>query len=95
MNFYKTIRWLAKRKKILNRDDHMCRECKRYGKTTAASTVHHIIPMEERPDLKLEDKNLLSLCNNCHNGMHDRIGNALTAKGLEWVERMYPPHPKH
>ena len=80
--FYKSKKWKTKRQSILRRDDYLCRECKRYGKTTPATTVHHILPMEQRPDLKLNSLNLISLCNECHNKMHDRNTNELTEKGL-------------
>ena len=89
-NFYKSKRWKEKREKILRRDEYLCRECKRYGKATPATTVHHILPLEQRPDLKLNSQNLISLCNECHNQMHDRNTNELTEKGLQWVERIAP-----
>ena len=89
-NFYKTKKWETKRQSILRRDEYLCRECKRYGKTTPATTVHHILPLEQRPDLKLHTINLISLCESCHNQMHDRNTNELTEKGLQWVERISP-----
>ena len=66
----------------------MCRECIRYGKSVIAATVHHIIPLNQRPDLKLTSDNLLSLCNKCHDKMHDRINNQLTKVGEDWVSRI-------
>jgi len=87
--FYKSKKWKTKRQSILRRDEYLCRECKRYGKTTPATTVHHILPLEQRPDLKLNSQNLISLCNECHNQMHDRNTNELTEKGKQWVERIY------
>jgi len=94
-DFHKTTKWKSKRLKILKRDEYMCRECKRYGKTTEATTVHHIYPLEQRPELGLNSNNLISLCSKCHNKMHDRTNNELTKLGNEWVGRMknkiYPP----
>ncbi len=89
--FYKSKKWKTKRQSILRRDEYLCRECKRYGKTAPATTVHHILPIEQRPDLKLSSLNLISLCNECHNKMHDRYTNGLTNKGKQWVERISPP----
>jgi len=86
--FYKNRKWKYKRAKVLRRDEYLCRECKRYGRTTAATTVHHVIPIEERPELALVSRNLISLCDSCHNAMHDRDTGALTVKGMSWVERM-------
>lgn len=88
MNFYKTAKWKAKRERILRRDEYLCQECKRYGKTTPATTVHHIYPLEQRPELELVSDNLISLCNQCHDKMHDRNNNELTSLGLEWMRRI-------
>ncbi len=42
-----------------------------YGiKPNRAVMVHHIIPVEERPDLALDLNNLRSLCSECHNREH-------------------------
>lgn len=90
MNFYKSKKWKTKREKILRRDEYMCRECKRYGRTTPAVTVHHIYPVENWPELALINSNLLSLCNKCHNSMHDRDSGELTQKGEEWMRRISP-----
>lgn len=91
MSFYKSPQWLRKREKILRRDSYLCRECKRYGKTTQANTVHHIYPREDYPEYSLTNENLLSVCGNCHNEFHDRNTNALTEKGLRWMERTVLP----
>lgn len=97
MNFYNTTKWKHKRERILKRDEYLCQECKRYGKTTGATTVHHIYPLEQRLELALASINLISLCNVHHNEMHDRVTNDLTAKGLQWVDRIknkVSPPPK-
>lgn len=90
--FYKTDKWKKKRPKILRRDEYLCRECKRYGKSTPATTVHHIIPLTwcliYKAAFALANINLVSLCEQCHNKMHDRITNKLTEFGLAWVKRM-------
>lgn len=89
-NFYKSKRWKEKREKILRRDEYLCQECKRYGKATPATTVHHVIPIEQDMSLKLNSNNLISLCEQCHNKMHDRGSNNLTQLGKQWVDRVSP-----
>lgn len=86
--FYEDPKWLRKRGNILRRDDYLCRQCKRYGKTTPAKTVHHIYPYGEYPQYRLTDINLLSLCNECHNGMHDRNNDTMTDKGIYWQDKI-------
>ncbi|EJL44016.1 HNH endonuclease [Brevibacillus agri] len=88
--FYKTARWKHRREKVLRRDDYLCQECKRYGKTTSATTVHHINPLEQYPELALVSANLVSLCNPCHDIMHDRTSGDLTRAGEWWRERVSP-----
>src|SRR5690606_6697427 len=49
-----------------------CEECARQGYDTLAAVTDHIIPVQDRPDLLLEWRNLQSLCDarglgrNCH-----------------------------
>ena len=84
---YNSPRWLAKRKHIMIRDQYWCRECKRYGKLREATTVHHAIPVEHFPEYGFTDWNLVSLCSECHNEMHDRDSHRLTDKGWALLER--------
>lgn len=86
--FYKSSKWKRKRETILRRDEYQCRQCKRYGKVTPANTVHHIYPLEQYPELALVSANLISLCNPCHEQMHDRLSGELTQLGQEWVSRV-------
>ena len=64
--------WQQKRQKILERDFHLCRICNAggYGVFLPASDtelqVHHIEPLEEREDLRLEEDNLITLCTQHH-----------------------------
>ena len=68
--FYLSPEWKSKREYILQRDGYMCRECKRYGRAKEATTVHHIKHLDEYPELALDDDNLISLCDACHNKAH-------------------------
>lgn len=85
--FYLTLKWKRKRKKILRRDEYLCQESRRFGRTESAEVVHHIYPIELYPELAFEDWNLISLSNCSHNSMHKRGSHELTAKGLRWQER--------
>ena len=85
--FYNSKEWQKKREYILKRDNHECQDCvtrlekaKLEGITLVgrdrlirrAEQVHHIEELKVRPDLKLDDDNLTSLCGICHNIRHDR-----------------------
>lgn len=44
----------------------LCEQCEREGKLTPTRMVHHKIPVDIRPDLRLDPGNLESLCYSCH-----------------------------
>lgn len=90
MKFYNTKKWKDKRAKILRRDNYICMNCSKYGKTTPATTVHHIYPYEQFPKLKLNSINLISLCEKCHNEMHNRTNHEITKKGKELQKKISP-----
>lgn len=48
--------------------NQVCAICKK----NMARVVHHIVPVEERPDLRLEPKNCQALCRECHERLHGR-----------------------
>ena len=39
----------------------------------AARIVHHVIPIEKRPDLRLVRSNLMAVCDPCHRIAHDEL----------------------
>jgi 5-methylcytosine-specific restriction endonuclease McrA len=49
---------------------HRCLELK--GDVVKAEVVHHIAPVDERPDLRLVPDNCQPLCRNCHEEIHGR-----------------------
>lgn len=66
--FRKTYKWHKKSEDIRERDKHLCRCClANIYNTTAIYNlnkleVHHIIPLEEDFNLRLDDDNLITLC---------------------------------
>ena len=84
MSRHKLKKWRVKREVILKRDDYKCRECGRRGNPTPATMVHHCMPDEMYPDYFWESWNLVSLCNACHERMHERDSRYLTKLGEYW-----------
>lgn len=78
--FYHSGKWKKARRDVLQRDGGMCRDCmSKFDlgigfKPRRAVTVHHILPLLERPDLALCYSNLISLCQPCHNVRHPEKG---------------------
>jgi 5-methylcytosine-specific restriction enzyme A len=66
-SFYKTGAWEKKRAIILKRDYGLCQVHKKKGQAKTGNIIDHIIPLEVRPDLALEDTNLQTICQGCHN----------------------------
>lgn len=59
--------WQKKRKEIKERDHYLCVYSLSKGRIVYEDLeVHHIIPLEERPDLAFEDGNLITLCQEVH-----------------------------
>ena len=84
--FYRTAAWQRAREAALMRDHYMCRDCMEryeqgYGiRPQRAQMVHHLIPVERRPDLALELSNLISLCYRCHERRHPEKRSERTGK---------------
>ena len=81
--FLESKKWKRLREAILARDGYMCQYCKRFGKRIAAEHVHHVLPREFFPELSYTAWNLISLCKDCHDKMHNRTDRTLTDKGKE------------
>lgn len=73
-SFYDSPKWRRKRNAILRRDHYQCQLCKRFGRITPAKLVHHKLELSEYPELAFDDDNLVSVCQACHNKLHDEKG---------------------
>lgn len=80
--FYKSTDFAIAREKVLFRDKHKCQfflgnwnDGKHFPdkiKIVDANTVHHIIPIKERPDLALDINNMISLSFEAHEIVEER-----------------------
>ena len=74
-DFYNSMDWRRTRERIKKRDNYECQWCKEKGKVTIdtgalnrngrkknALIVHHIKELAVRPDLALDDGNLVTVC---------------------------------
>ena len=91
MRPYKDKRWRSKRDTALRRDKYECRNCKRFGITTTATVVHHVWFLRDYPKWWLCLWNLISLCDKCHNKMHNRDSDIPTELGEYWQDKIKPP----
>jgi len=71
-DFRSTYSWTMKSKRIRERDKHICQCCLANAKGTERRInpddieVHHIEPVEEAWDKRLDDDNLITLCRMHH-----------------------------
>jgi len=80
--FYNSTDWDIVREAVLDRDKHKCQfflgkwnDEKHFPskiKIVNADTVHHIIPIRQRPDLALDKNNCISLSFEAHEIIEDR-----------------------
>ena len=80
--FYKTTKWATIRRSVLVRDKYLCQNCKANNKAVNATCVHHVFPLENYPEYKYEFWNLISLCDKCHDEMHNHFTGDLSKKGM-------------
>ena len=66
--FRNTSKWRRKREEIKKRDCYLCRYCFdiEHKVTTTRLSVHHIEPLETAYNRRLDDDNLITLCDKCH-----------------------------
>jgi len=71
-------RWKELRHKKLIRNP-VCELCAEKGISRSATEVHHVIPVESTSDelqmksLMFNEHNLMSLCHECHKGIHHEM----------------------
>lgn len=81
--FYKSKYWIKLKNEVLEEQHYECQICLKKGKLTKADTVHHIRYVKEWPELalskyfinehKYKQKNLIAICFDCHNKVHNRF----------------------
>lgn len=79
--FYLSPAWRRLRRRVLAADKYECQDCKARGRYTRANTVHHVMHLDEHPELALsetyqdetgaEHRQLVSLCHDCHEQQHE------------------------
>ena len=94
-NFYSGRDWIRLRDMIRCKHNGMCVICYMKDKQiTQQNVVHHIVELKENFDLRLDEENLICLCNNHHNQIHklydrDDETKAKTQQWLQDVKRLF------
>lgn len=76
VKFYSSNAWKLCRDNVKQRDHGLCQDCLKKGLITPADAVHHIIELTpeniNNPEISLNEKNLVSLCRDCHAARHGK-----------------------
>ena len=71
-SFYQSKEWKVLRATKFYDSNGICEMCLKDGIINEAREIHHIVPITRDWSKRLEYNNLISLCSNCHNKIHDR-----------------------
>jgi 5-methylcytosine-specific restriction endonuclease McrA len=84
---YSTAAWQKLRKAVLARDGHLCQirgpRCRGY-----ATSVHHLVPSSQAPQLFWEPANLVAACSRCNYGDGARVAAQNTRQTIEHLHAL-------
>lgn len=70
-SFYNSKQWKKIRERVKRRDNGLCLYCLLVKNViTTGDLVHHIVEEKQDKSLRLEEDNLIMLCNSCHAYIH-------------------------
>jgi len=65
----KDPRWIKRRREIMERDNHRCMIC---GEDSVLLNVHHLLYRKYAEPWEYDDRELVTLCEDCHKMVHDK-----------------------
>lgn len=71
--FYNSKQWKNLRATKFYDSNGICEMCLKDGIINEAREIHHIVPIEKDWNKRLDYENLIALCPEHHNLMHERI----------------------
>lgn len=71
-DFYNSSEWKSLRNYKFGQANGLCEHCLKKGIVRVGREVHHIVPIEEDWNKRLNFDNLVLLCPSCHQEMHNR-----------------------
>lgn len=70
----KDIKWINRRNDILMKDGFKCVRCGKDYLNGGVFNIHHLIYYKDREPWQYDDKELITLCENCHKFVHNKSG---------------------
>lgn len=79
---YSNARWQGARHAAIVRDNGLCQECMKRGIFKPGTEVHHRVELTDANkgdwDIAYNIDNLVTLCMECHSGIHNGVSTGLT-----------------
>ena len=72
-SFYQSAEWKALREARFAFAEGLCEMCRKKGIVRVGREVHHRVSIQDDWSKRLDFDNLILLCPDCHNLMHERI----------------------
>lgn len=72
IDFYNSNAWRKKREEIMKDNHYLCYVCKMNKRYEKANEVHHIKNLKDHLDLGLDNDNLICLCYEHHDEIHEK-----------------------
>lgn len=72
-SFYNSKEWKALSRWKFQDADGLCERCRTKGIVRQGVDVHHIEPISENWERRLDPDNVMLLCKECHNEMHSKV----------------------
>lgn len=70
--FYNSKTWRRIAHKVIRAAHYECQLCKAEHKLSRATVAHHVKHLREFPELAYDERNLMPLCHDCHDKVHER-----------------------
>lgn len=70
--FYNSKGWRRLSHRIIHEAHYECRMCREQHRLTRAVLAHHVKHLRDYPELAYEPSNLMPLCYDCHERIHER-----------------------
>jgi 5-methylcytosine-specific restriction enzyme A len=71
-SFYQENKWRDLRQQVFLEANGLCEECLKKKIIMEGKEVHHIVPINTDWSKRYERTNLILLCDECHNKIHNR-----------------------
>lgn len=71
--FYNSPEWQQVRNAAIARDHALCQDCLKQHIIKPYDVVHHIVPIKDNWNKRLELDNLVCLCESCHQERHKKM----------------------